>query len=139
MAYKNKYKEQAWKWCSRFIRLRDTDNGVVTCITCGKKDYPKYVDAGHYISRQHNSTFFDERNIFAQCKFCNAPGLGGDDAKRVFRERVIERIGEDEVAALEQLSRLPTKISDLELIALTTDFKQKTEALLDEKSVEKWW
>ena len=140
MPYKNKYKKEAWEWCSRYIRLRDTDkNQLTSCITCGKKNHPKDVDAGHFISRTHNSTLFDERNIFAQCKFCNAPGLGGDDAKRVFRQRAIERIGEDEVVALEQLSNLPTKISDLELMALTQDYKQRVEELLNSKGIMKWW
>lgn len=57
-----------WKWFSLFIRLRDSDyNGMCVCITCGKIFHYKSGDAGHFISRNHKSTKYDEKNVNAQC------------------------------------------------------------------------
>lgn len=61
-------KERAWKAFSRFIRLRDKDNG---CITCGKW-YPwQNMQAGHAIQGRGNSILFDEELVNGQCKRCN--------------------------------------------------------------------
>ena len=113
--------------------------GFTSCITCGKKNHPKDVDAGHFISRGHASVLFNENNVFAQCKFCNAPGLGGDDAKRVFRESVVERVGEEQVQEVEKLAQIPTKIKDLEYLAQIQYYEEEVEKLLLDKGIEKWW
>ena len=139
--YKNKYKDGAWKWTSRYIRVRDTDGatGLVSCLTCGKKLPPKNAQARHYISRRHNSLLFDERNIISQCAYCNNPAWGGDDAKRVFREKMIEEMGEEVVKEIEGIMHTPTKLDDITLMAIEKDFKERTEALLDRKGISKWW
>ena len=52
---------------SRFIRIRD--KGV--CFTCGIQKDIKEMQAGHYISRSHNNTRYDEQNVHCQCVGCN--------------------------------------------------------------------
>ena len=57
-----------------WIRLRDTDehwNG--TCCTCGIPVRYDEADAGHFISRRHKNTLFNENNVSIQCKRCNSP------------------------------------------------------------------
>jgi len=60
---------------SKYIRQRDA--GI--CYTCGNKKEPKYQQNGHYISRQHNSTRFDEENCHCQCVACNVFKKGNMD------------------------------------------------------------
>lgn len=62
-----KLKRKVWKVFSVYIRQRD--KGI--CYTCGRKFDPKEMDAGHYISRRINSTLFNEKNVHAQCTYCN--------------------------------------------------------------------
>ncbi len=72
--------DRLWKWFSLYIRLRDADNkGIITCITCGAKHFWKgtnQVNAGHFMSRKHNATKYDEMNVHGQCVACNKYGYG---------------------------------------------------------------
>ena len=57
---------------SQYIRLREADNiGFVECFTCGKKDHWKKLQNGHFQSRRHYATRWDERNCQVQCVGCN--------------------------------------------------------------------
>ena len=64
---------------SEYIRLRNADNnGNVTCFTCGKVDYwkGKGMQCGHFQSRRHYSTRWDETNCQVQCYGCNVMQQG---------------------------------------------------------------
>jgi hypothetical protein len=57
---------------SIFIRMRDSnEDGDAVCFTCGKSDKWVNMDNGHYISRVHRSTRWNELNCHVQCKRCN--------------------------------------------------------------------
>ena len=57
---------------SEYIRLKHADHsGNCKCITCEKTFHYKNIDAGHFVSRRHIITRFDELNVFPQCKYCN--------------------------------------------------------------------
>ena len=57
---------------SQYIRLREADSsGFVECFTCGKKDHWKKLQNGHFQSRRHYATRWDERNCQVQCVDCN--------------------------------------------------------------------
>ncbi|MEN8834729.1 MAG: recombination protein NinG, partial [Polaribacter sp.] len=47
--------------------------GNCTCVTCGKVGHWKTggIQAGHFMSRKHYSTRWDERNVKPQCVGCN--------------------------------------------------------------------
>ena len=61
-----KLRKKAWDTFSYWIRHK-RDKG--RCYTCGKKNEPKKMNAGHY---EHiNCLDFDERNIHCQCVYCN--------------------------------------------------------------------
>lgn len=69
--------KKLWKVFSEYVRRRDADErGCVYCVTCSKYDHYKNMDAGHFISRRHASTKFDEQNVFPQCPGCNLYGAG---------------------------------------------------------------
>ena len=58
---------------SQYIRLKNSKNGICTCVTCGKKGHWKTggIQAGHFMSRKHYSTRWDEDNVKPQCVGCN--------------------------------------------------------------------
>ena len=52
---------------SLFIRLRDAmPNGYFRCISCGQIKPFTQADCGHYFSRTHLATRFDENNCHAE-------------------------------------------------------------------------
>jgi hypothetical protein len=62
---------------SKYIRLKNSDkNGYCVCITCNKKLHWKEIQAGHFISRKHYSTRWDEDNVHPQCVACNVYRAG---------------------------------------------------------------
>ena len=56
---------------SQYIRLRNSENEISTCFTCGKEDHWKKLQNGHFQSRKHYSTRWDETNCQVQCAGCN--------------------------------------------------------------------
>lgn len=63
----SKLKKKADAVFSKWIRERD--NGK--CFTCMKHEDPKYMQAGHFVSRSYNYYRFDEKNVHCQCVGCN--------------------------------------------------------------------
>ena len=86
---------------SKYIRLRDR---LKPCICCGEplgmNASGGNYDAGHYVSRSHMATRWDEANVHAQRKHCNRY-LGGNPIG--FEEGIIQRLGEPEVVRLKAL------------------------------------
>jgi len=63
---------KADKVFSEYIRRRYADdNGVTECFTCGKKDHWKKLQCGHFQSRKHYATRWNEDNCQVQCAGCN--------------------------------------------------------------------
>lgn len=57
---------------SEYIRLRDANpQGLCFCITCNRPFNWREGDAGHYVQRDRLATRYDEKNVHAQCKYCN--------------------------------------------------------------------
>lgn len=62
---------------SKYIRLKNSDKkGFCICITCEKKFKWKEIQAGHFMSRKHYSTRWDEDNVHPQCVACNVYRAG---------------------------------------------------------------
>ncbi len=115
-------KQEAWKWCSLYIRHRDaleyqakfpeTDFGWVKCCTCDRIIHiKKNADAGHYIDRGSgglSGVYFDERNIHTQCKPCNASfyvGRDRPDVKAVYDKFMLEKYGQETIDVLHFLDK----------------------------------
>ena len=108
-------KRIAWDWCSKYIRLRDAleykdlDFSPVgeyaRCCTCGRIELRKKMDAGHFISRGMGSSsgvMWDERNIHAQCKLCNAFKQG---SPHEYEQFMLERYGQGVIDELRWLHK----------------------------------
>lgn len=84
---------------SLYIRLRDADcNGMIRCISCGRSVPYKDADNGHFFSRSHISTRWDEDNCHAQCRYCNRTLYGNLEH---YKANLIKKIGKEAFAALE--------------------------------------
>ncbi len=115
------YKKFLWRVFSKYIRQRD--GGI--CITCGKKDDWKKMDAGHYIPRTAGlSIYFEEKNVHCQCTTCNR-WKHGDLTKYALRLR--EKYGENILDELDQQRRKIIKISIPEYQEKINFYKKKLE------------
>lgn len=77
---------------SLFIRLRDCmPNGYCKCISCGQIKKFSMMDAGHYFSRVHTATRWDDNNVHAECSYCNR---FKSDHLEAYREHLIAKIGQ---------------------------------------------
>ena len=87
------WKKQADKYFSLYIRRVNADSwGNVICFTCRNILHWKDSHCSHYISRNHLSTRFSERNVATCCVGCNVFGRGKLD---VFAINLISKYGKD--------------------------------------------
>ena len=118
---------------SQYIRLRDAfPNGTFRCISCGKIKQFEQADAGHYHSRRHMSTRFDEENVSSECRACNrfsADHLIG------YRENLIRKIGMQRFQMLEIKAHQTKKWSCFELEQLIKYYSALVKNLSDEKGI----
>ena len=85
---------------SIYIRRKYADaNGFAECFTCGVRKHWKELQNGHYVSRAHNNTRFDDFNCHVQCMGCNVFKHGNMD---MYALRLREKYGE---GILEELNR----------------------------------
>jgi NinG protein len=69
-----KFLKDLWTIWSIHIRSREADwKGFTHCISCGKFQHWKLMDAGHY---HHTLLDFDDTNVNTQCKQCNGMKKG---------------------------------------------------------------
>jgi len=116
---KKTQKNLAWKAFSRFIRLRDKDQG---CISCGTKKDVVYA-AGHFRSRGAiPALMFHEDNVHKQCnKYCNE-SLSGN--YRNYKPALIEKIGREKVEWLEG-PHDPVKYTALDYVGIKLGYLAK--------------
>lgn len=125
---------QADKWFSIFIRLRDSDEmGYCKCVTCGNIRHWKNLDCGHWIKRQHVGTRYNEKNCAAQCKGCNAFEQGRSIEHEQF---IIKTYGIDTRNLLKSGERSYCKYSKLELHYLANEYKSKAMEMAKIKGIE---
>lgn len=125
--YKNKstkwLQEELWRLFSLWIRQKEADdNGVVRCATCRAFRHWRYLDAGHYMSRRHLSTKFDETNVHPQCKQCNGPH-GGEQA--LMARYIDQKHGLGTAQYLEHKSRIASHWTRFDYILKIEEYKSK--------------
>lgn len=96
---------------SRYIRMKESIDGVARCVTCGTRDSWKMMDNGHYIVRGKMGTRFDERNCHVQCRKCNRLEQGKTKQYTLFMRA---RYGQAVIDELKIKSRQPVKTFELE-------------------------
>ena len=107
---------------SIYIRRRYSIDEISTCVTCGKEDNWKKLQAGHFMSRKHYATRWDEYNVEVQCMGCNVYRYG---EQYLFAKY----LGKDKVDELLLKSREIQKFSDNELLDLIEVYKIKVNNL----------
>lgn len=122
--------ERLDKIFSLYIRLRDSRAfgfKAFKCISCGQVKPFRMADCGHYFSRRHMSTRYDEDNCNSECSRCNrydAEHLEG------YRENLIKKIGQQRFDLLKVKSQQTCKLGKFEIDELYKYYKQETEKLL---------
>lgn len=111
---------------SKYIRLRDSKDGVFTCCSCGQLKPFEQADAGHFLNRRWMAIRWDERNVHAQCRSCNRFDEGNNVGYLRF---MIRKYSEDTVDLLESM-KTPYKWSDGELDILIKEYKKKVKELV---------
>ena len=139
---KSYYMKLADLWFSRYIRVKHSVNvgGECYCkdIITGKLYAANNIDNGHYFSRSHMSTRFDEDNCRPQNRSSNR--FRGEADKEKFRINLIKEIGQERFDELEIRSRKTVfnySLDDLKILADV--FKIGTKEQIKLKGVKKWW
>ena len=105
----SKLKKELDKYFSLFIRLRwATKEGICQCVTCGKVGHYKKMQCGHFQSRRHHATRWNEQNCAVQCVGCNCFKQGEQFKFSIYLDG---KYGEGTAKELEFLSRQITKVS----------------------------
>ena len=108
---------------SQYIRLRYSKNEISECVTCGKQDHWKKLQAGHFVSRKHYATRWDEDNVQVQCSGCNVFRYG---EQYLFSKY----LGVDLSEELLIRSRKIQKFTDNELLDMIELYNEKVNNLL---------
>ena len=131
----SKLKKELDKFFSLFIRLRDaTDEGLVQCFTCGKvSHYKSGMQNGHFQSRKHLATRWDEENCQVQCVGCNM-FKAGEQYK--FSVALDSKYGEGKAEELQLTARTIMKVSRIDYEDKISYYKDLVEKLKKEKGIE---
>ena len=106
---------------SQYIRLKNSDHGKAKCFTCGKIDHWKKLQNGHFQSRRHYSTRWDENgNCQVQCAGCNIFKYG---EQYIFATNLDAKYGEGTARRLHIKAQQVIKISNIEIEDLIKRYK----------------
>jgi len=108
---------------SQYIRRKDAVNEIATCVTCGKKDHYKKLQCGHFMSRRHYSTRWEENNVGVQCYGCNITNQGMQYAFSKYLTKIDNNLPDELLIKSKQI----VKFADVDLI----DMINKYTSLLD--------
>ena len=132
----SKLKKELDKLFSLYIRLREATEyeGLVQCFTCGiVRHYKEGMQNGHFQSRKHLSTRFDEENCQVQCVKCNVYAWG---EQYKFALALDSKYGEGKAEELQHLARTTLKISRIEYEEKISYYKSIVDKLKKEKGIE---
>ena len=130
----SKLKKELDKWFSLFIRLRQSEEGLCQCFTCGKVDHYKRMQNGHFQSRRFMATRYSEDgNCEVQCVACNM-FRGGEQYK--FALNLDAKYGEGTAEDLESLARTIVKFTRVDYEDKISYYKSTVEKIKKEKGIE---
>ena len=120
---------------SLYIRLRDSkpfNYRFFKCISCGEIKPFEQADCGHFHSRRHLSTRFDEDNAHAECRACNRFSA---DHLINYEKNLIAKIGQQKFNLLKVKAAGTSKMSDFEYEQLIKYYKALNKKLRKEKGL----
>lgn len=126
-------KRTAWRWFSKYIRLRDAlattgSPDYCKCITCDEVKPSDQIEAGHMIPGRTNGILFDETIVFGQCKTCNGPN-GGE--KQAYRLKMVERHGQDWYELKVSARKGAVQLTDFDYRQIADEYRKKYNKLKD--------
>ena len=123
----SKLKKKLDKIFSEYIRRRKADDlGMVNCFTCGTKKPWKEQQAGHFQSRSHLSTRWDEVNVQVQCVKCNIYRQGEQFRFGLYLDEIY---GEGTAKELEERSKVIVKLNRIDYLEAIDIYKNKINKL----------
>lgn len=91
------------------------DNGICTCVSCGKQKHYKDMDGGHFIPKGASSYWaLREENVHPQCKGCNGFGMRNGSAAQQYTLWMQDMYGADFVEEMLQKKNTICKIKKFE-------------------------
>lgn len=129
----SKLKKELDKWFSLYIRIRYSVNGLCQCFTCGKVGHYKKLQCGHFQSRRHHATRWNEQNCQVQCVKCNMFEQG---EQWQFGIKLNSQFGLGTSQNLEYLARTTVKKTRIEYEEDITYYKAIVKNLKKEKGIE---
>lgn len=129
-----KEEKKAKEIFSQYVRKRSCvettgDTDYCKCITCGNIISYQEIQCGHFVSGRTNSLFFEETNSHGQCGVCNTSMDGNPE---IYRKKMTDRYGEEEVERLELLRHSIRKIGEAEFKEIHAKFRAKFKNLDNE-------
>ena len=108
---------------SEFIRRRNANElGITECFTCGKIDHWKKLQCGHFQSRKHYNTRWNEINCQVQCAGCNVFRYG---EQYKFGLYLNKKFGGNISEKLMQDARKTIKLSNFEIQEIIDHYKNE--------------
>jgi hypothetical protein len=107
---------------SQYIRRRYAVNDIAECFTCGVKNEYKKLQAGHFASRRHYSTRWNEFNVQVQCYSCNICNQG---MQFEFGKKLCLKYGDNFAEDLMIESKEIVKFTELDLTYLIKYYTEK--------------
>ena len=130
----SKLKKELDKWFSLYIRLRHaTPQGMCQCFTCGKIDHYKKLQCGHFQSRRHHATRWNEQNCQVQCVKCNMFEQG---EQWQFGIKLNGKYGEGTSSELEFIAKTTVKLGRVDYEEDIRYYKAIVNNLKQEKGIE---
>jgi len=105
---------------SQYIRQKNAVDEIATCFTCGKQDHWKKLQNGHFQSRRHYSTRWDEMNCQVQCSGCNVFKFG---EQFLFGQNLDNKFGQGTSRRLHIKAQQTIKLADFELEDMIINYK----------------
>ncbi len=118
--------EKLDKIFSQYIRRRYAINDIATCVTCGKKDHWSKLQNGHFMSRRHYNTRWDEDNCHVQCSGCNVFRSG---EIYLYNKYLCAKFDNNFPDRLYEKSNITVKFADIDLIELIDYYTEKVNTL----------
>jgi hypothetical protein len=120
---RSKLVKLADKVFSEFIRRRNANElGITECFTCGKIDHWKKLQCGHFQSRKHYNTRWNEKNCQVQCAGCNVFRYG---EQYKFGLYLNKKFGGNISEKLMQDARKTIKLSNFEIQEIIDHYKNE--------------
>ena len=111
---------------SIYIRRKNSINDIAECVTCGKKSHWSKLQNGHWASRRHYSTRWDEQNCNVQCAGCNVFRAG---EIYLYTKYLCSQYGENFPEELYIKSQKTVKFTESNLVEMIEYYNNKVNEL----------